>query len=255
MDWTPMIGRYRPVEQDALRILTVVHQLGERPAAPFSAGSEHRWLIDTESQLQHLDHLVRHPIDLAYVLMDQVRSRGSELESRLVDLAPRVRRILGVSRRGRHRPSLLRPFDPGSWQRWDDVLALLSCRGLLRVEPLPIETSSVETLPAGERSHGARNDGPQYVGELRYVVTAEGARWLVESVYAQQPSLVPYRERCELLHAVLPDHLLRPRSRANLGAYLRETSRRLDTISSDEQIRPEDDLLSRLFQATFSEAL
>ncbi len=274
MDWTPMIGRYRPVEQDALRVLTVVHQLGERPAAA-TPGSERRWLIDTESQLQHLDHLVRHPIDLTYVVFDQVRSRGSELEAHLGDLARRVRRILGASRRGRHRPSLLRPFDPGSWQRWDDALALLSCRGLLRVEPLLVETSSVETSsvgtpPAGDRSHGRRYHGPQddgerydrerydrerYDGELRYRATAEGAR-LVESVHEQQPSLAPYRERCELLRTVLPDRLLRPRrSRAILGAYLREISRRLDTFSSDELIRPEDDLLGHLFQSTFSEAL
>ncbi len=255
-----MIGRHRPVEQDALRVLTVVHQLGEQPSAD-GAPAGRRWLIDTESHLQHLDHLARHPIDLAYVLLDQIRSRDSELEPGLRALAGRVRRLLDAPRRGHHRPNLLRPFDPGSWQRWDDALALLGCRGLLRVELLPTATEAAAVgatptamAPAGDRN-GPRRAGPLNDGELRYLVTARGARWLVESVYGRQPSLAPYRERCDLLRNLLPDRLLRPHSRAALSTYLREFSRRLDTFSSDDQIQPEDDLLSRLFQATFSEVL
>ncbi len=248
-----MIGRNRPVEQDAVRVLTVVHQLGEASDPPAGEG---RWFIDTESQLQHLDHLVRHPIDLAYVLMDQARSSldrwhasgatGTELDARTADLAGRVRQLLGAASlrrganrkpRGRHRPSLLRPFDPESWQRWDDVLALLGCRGLLCVEPLP--------------------DGDQGTGELRYRVTSEGSRWLRDSIYPQQDGQAGgiWRQRCDLLRAVLPARLLRPRSHATLGPYLQDTARRLDAYSSDEHIRPEDDLLGHLFQSTFAEEL
>ncbi len=230
MDRTPITGHRRPVEEDAVRVLTVVHQLGEQPADP--AAGAHQWFVDTESQLQYFDHLVRHPIDLAYVLIDQVRSRGSELEARLADLARQVRQLLGATRRRRHRPSLLRPFDPGSWHRWDDALALLGCRGLLRVEPLP----------------DARQPG-----ELRYRLTDRGARWLGEAVYPQDPG--GWRERCGLLRVVLPAALLRPPSPGTLGSYLRDTARRLDAYRGDEQIRPEDDLLGSLFLSTFAEEL
>ncbi len=237
MDWTPIIGRNRPVEHDAVRVLTVVHQLGEQ--SDERATRSLRWFIDTESQLQHLDHLVRHPIDLAYVLMDQVRSRDADFEVRLTDLARRVRQLLGAPRRGRHRPSLLRPFDSGSWHRWDDSLALLGCRGLLRVEP----------LPGHDRA----------AGELRYRVTSGGARWLQDSVYPQQgdPATpgTSYRERCQLLRDVLPAGLLRPRAQETLAPYLRQTAERLDGYRDDEQIRVEGDLLGRLFQSTFAEDL
>ncbi len=244
-----MIGRSRPVEQDAARVLTVVHQLGEQHDGSTPAGE---WFIDTESQLQHLDHLVRHPIDLAYVLMDQVRSglddpraTAAEIGTRLGELAGRVRRLLGAAsgktadgkRRKRHRPSLLRPFETGSWQRWDDVLAVLGCRGLLRVEPAP-------------------GDGGG--GELRYRLTTGGARWLRESVYPRQNevnSTSTTRERCELLRDVLPARLLSPRPDDLLGPYLHDIAERLDTYRGDEQIRPEDDLLGRLFQSTFAEQL
>ncbi len=230
-----MVGRYRPVEQDALRVLTVVHQLGERTADEPPA----RWFIDTESQLRHLDHLVRHPIDLAYLLIDQLRTRPGRLEPPSGDLAPRVRQLLGAPRRGRHRAMLLRPFDRGSWHRLDDALALAACRGLLRVEPL--------TVAEGEGA-GA--------GELRYRLTGGAASWLRGSVYPRQPGLAPYRERCELLREVLPESLLRPRSpEGGLGACLRSTAERLEDFRSDAQLRPEDDLLGRLFQSTFREML
>ena len=239
-----MVGRHRPVEQDSLRLLTIVHQLG---GATEPSTECHRF-IDTESRPQQLDHLVRHPIDLTYVLIDQIRSRGADLESPLEDLARRVRRLLGAPRRGRHRPRLLRPFDAGSWRRWDDALALLGCRGLLRVEPAPVATSTVES------ASGRGGDGR---GELRYRLTSEGARWLRDSVYPRQQGRAERapRERCELLRAVLPSHLLGSEPRPALGSYLRDVERRLDAYRSDEQVRPEDDLLARLFQSTFSEEL
>ncbi len=245
MDWTPMIGRYRPLEQDALRVLTIVHRLGEQPATP---PAEPEWRIDSESQLQHLDHLVRHPIDLAYVLIDQVRSRGAELAIPRADLARRLRRLLGAPRSGRHRPHLLRPFDAGSWQRWDDVLAFAGCRGLLRVEP----------ISAGKRPSAGDSRQEEGLGagiHLRYRLTAEGARWLGQAVYPGGERLTSLRERCELLRTVLPDDLLRPRSQAALAASLRATGERLEDYRRDEQIRPEDDLLGRLFRSTFREAL
>ncbi len=231
MERTPKIERERLGELDAVRLLTVVHQLGELPAEP---PSERRWLIDTESRLRHLDHLVRHPIDLAYVLMDQVRGRGVELESRLAELARQARRLLQAPRRRRRRPHLLRPFDAGSWRRFDDALAVAGCRGLLRVEPLPT----------------GRDEG---AGDLRYRLTAAGARWLRESIYPRRNH--GYRDRCQLLRDVLPAEALHPGPSTALADYLHGVRRRLDELSRDERIRPEDDLLGHLFHGTFAEAL
>lgn len=221
MDWTPVIGRRRPVEQDALRILTVVHQLGERP--------NRRWFIDHESQLQHFDHLVRHPIDLAYVLIDQFRQRP-ELDPRRADVARRIRQLLDTPSLPRRQRSLLRPFEPGSWKRWDDVLAYLDCRALMRTQLL------------ADRG-------------LRYRLTGRGARWLQESVYPSHRGSGTYRERCELLRAVLPASLLQPATAATLGADSSAIGRRLDAYRDEEHVGPEDDLLGHIFQATFREAL
>lgn len=248
-----MIGRHRPVEQDAVRVLTVVYQLGEEPDGHLADGRTAERFVDTESQLQHLDHLVNHPIDLAYVLMDQARSgfppsdaSEAEVDARFGKLARRIRRLLDTTSsrkrsrgkaRQRYRPSLLRPFEIGSWQRWDDVLAVLSCRGLLRVEPVP-----------GEHD-----------GALRYRLTFEGARWLKESVYGPlsfgEAASANWQERCELLREVLPDRLLSPHTGFVLGHYLEELAARLDAYRDDEQVRPEDDLLGSLFQSTFAEPL
>ncbi len=250
-----MIGRYRPIEQDALRILTLVHQLGERPAARSPA--ETRWFIDTESQLQHLDHLIRHPIDLAYVVIDQVRSRGPELETDRRELPGRLRLLLGAPQGGRYRPHLLRPFDPGAWQRWDDVLAFLGCRGMLRVEPMSAESRPSAGDSRQEEGLGQRAlpQAEVFGADLRYRLTAEGVRWLEPSVYPAHASSAAWRERCDLLRAVLPAHLLQPPSQPALAAYLGEIEQRLDTYLRDEQIRPEDDPLGRLFQTTFREPL
>ena len=217
-----MIGNGRPVEQDALRILTIVHQLGERP--------DRRWFIDSEHLLRPLDHLVRHRIDLAHVLMDQVRARPSQLAPRRAELARRVRQLLAAPPQPHHRQAVLRPFEPGPWERLDDVLAYLGCRGLLQVESLP--------------SHA-----------VRFRLTDQADRWLRRSVYPAADGLAPCRERCALLRDVLDPDLLRPEGEPELDAYLQQIDRRLATLRREEQIPLEEDMLSRLFQISFLEPL
>lgn len=244
MDWTPMIGRRRPVEQDALRIATLVHQLGERDGD--------RWFIDSESRLQQLDHLVRHPIDLAYVLLDGLHRRPPEIGG-CREVARQVRRLLDGPSQPRRRRSRRRPFDPGSWERWDDVLGYLGCRDLLRTEPAPQEPEPAARLlgPAPPRQESSEDSDRLLAAHaLRYRLTGRGARWLEESVYPVEESLAPTRERCELLRTMLPRGL----DGAALDEDLAEIGRRLDAYRQEE-IRPEDDLLSHLFQATFKEPL
>ena len=222
MDWTAMIGHHRPVDQDAVCVSTVVRQLGDQAA-------DDRWFIDTERRLQQLEHLVRHPVDLAYLVMHQVR-RDPELGARRSDLSRQVREVLGAQGRQKRRRPVHRPFAPGSWKRGDDALAHLACRDLLRIEPLPPK-------------------------DLRYLLTVRGEQWLEESVYAGTRDRHPYLRRCRLLRSALPDRLLGSRGAAPLDDDLRETGRHLESVRQEEQIRLEEDLLDRVFQATFLESL
>ncbi len=222
MDWTAMIGHRSPVEQDAVCVSTVVHQLGEQTA-------DDRWFIDTERRLQHFEHLARHPVDLAYLVMHQIRERP-ELATQRSDLARRVRDILEAPTRPKQRRPAPRPFDPGSWKRADDTLAYLVCRDLMRIEP------------------SGTND-------LRYLLTTRGAHWLQDSVYAGTPDRHPYRRRCRLLRTALPDGLIQAGSVVSLDDDLLETGRHLDSLRREEQIQLEEDLLERVFQTTFLESL
>ncbi len=235
MDWTPVIGRHRPLQQDALRILIVVHQLGRRSRAAGIHSS-----VETESHLQSLDHLVREPVDLAYVVMDQF-SQQRELRDRRAGLARKVRGLLTPqdprpvrsARRDREqRRSRREPFDPGAWERWDDVLAFLGCRGLLRVQPLP--------------------EKPR---ELAYLLTTGGARLLEEKIYPAHPTASPYVERCRLLSETVFRQRESHLGGAALHNDLREVGQRIEIYRRDEQISIEEDLLNHLFQATFGESL
>lgn len=217
-----MIGRRRPVEQDALRILTIVHQLGWRPAGERGP----RRCIDTENQLLALDHLVRRPVDLAYVLLLEARARP-EPEPQL---ARRVRHLVGATPTRRRRASL-RSFERASWVRCDDALALLGCRALLRVEVLPA------------------------VPDLRYLLTARGAAWLEETANPAADSLAPIRERCRMLRRSLPAAVLERRGDTSLETYLRRTGRRLAALRQEEQIHLEDDLVGHLFEEVFHQRL
>lgn len=220
-----MTGRGRPVERDALRILTILHELGER--AEGARG------LDFESQLQALLRLTRDEVDLALVVLDSShagsRSAGSRQPAERRELAGRVRELLAAPR-GPSRPATGKLLAPTAWRRLDDALALLACRELLRVEP--------------------RADG-----ELRFRLTARAESWLEGSVSPAGETSARLRERCALLRDVLPADLLHPRDEPALEAYLGQAGERLDELRREEQIPPEDDMLGGLFQTVFLETL
>lgn len=217
-----MIGRHRPVEPDAFRILVEIHQLGAR--------QDRRWFIQGERTLQSLDHLVQQPIALAYVALIALRSRDPPA-ALLKEAADRIRRLLNLPRTLRHRRSIAETFEIGTWTRWDDCLAYLKCRNLLAVSPI-------------ERD------------DLRYELTDQAIRWLDDSLSSMAESTAELGrivERCVLLRMVFEPKVLNLPER--LAETLREVGPRLTVYRQEEQLALEDDLISRLFQATFLEPL
>ena len=216
MDWSTLIGRPRPMAQDALRILTVVHQLGE----PVQRSGI--WTVITgESRLQHLEHLVRRPEDLAFVLLNRGPLVPGFAERR-GDLIRRLGRLLSADSDSRHRGP--RRFRSGSWERWDDILAFLGCRDLLRVRSL-------------------RDGSPR----LGYYLTEAGAEYLEGAIYPFDPEVAGYRERCRLIWDFLGPELAPDR---DLASTLQEVARRLESYCIQEQVVAEDDLLNHYCQST-----
>lgn len=212
--------RSAALERDALRLLTVLHQLGREVEMPGFAVA-----LDGETHLLRLDHLVRHPLDLAYVVVDATSSAAPQQQRRRAAQRA-VRRLWsegerGVDRRFRHR------FNPGSWERRDDALSLLVCRGLAVIRPSPEPES-----------------------DLRYLLAEAAARRLETEIYPRQPTLAPILERC----AVVRDFLayLDPGA---LAARLEQLAQRLGSLRREEQVPLEEDLLPRLFFEAFGEPL
>lgn len=231
METKPTPRRPHTLELDALRLAILVHTLGEPGEGDVVAR------IEGESLAQQLDHLVRDPVALAFVVTDRVRAEGQGAEGHDV-LRRRVRQLVGdLARRRGASVDLARPshrFERPSWQRWDGMLSVLTCRGMLHL---------------GVRRQGERHD-------VTYGLTSRGARELARRI-GQNPSLEALRERCRLLG----DALVQPlRSAGELeGETLRQAlddlQQRLEQLRSDEQLGLEDDLLAHFFQKTFGEPL
>ncbi len=221
--------------QDALRILTVVHQLGEPARRPGVLTS-----VAGEGRLQHLERLVRRPVDLAFVLLD-LATLAPGFEQRRGDLIQHLRRLLSADgdthhrRRGEH----LRRFRRGSWERWDDVLVYLGCRDLLRVRPLRDAARPAATQPVAARG-------------LSYLLTDAGAEYLEQSAYPSDPEVATYRERCQLIRDFLGRDFA---AELDLEKTLQEVDHRLESYCHQEQVAAEEDLLDRYYQSTFGEAL
>lgn len=227
MDWTPWIGRRRPVEEDALRVLTVVRELGE----PASEEGFSTCLLG-ELRLQQLDHLIRRPIELAFALI--AAHAGPDADARVAprrraELVRDVRRMVAEGAGERPDGQRLRRFDGGGWERWDDVWAFLGCRQLLEV-----------------RARG----GPG--GGFAYWLTEAGARRLA-GLYVSHPDLETYRRRCRSVRR----HFLPKIAAGSAGSddALGEVGRRLDHFRREHQLSAEDDLLERFFHSTFGEWL
>ena len=235
MDWTDLIGHRRPMESDALRLVTLVHQLGE-PGQGAVARS-----LEGEDLLQALDHLLRHPTTLAYVLMDHFARLDDESQERIV-FARKVRQLLSNERQ-QHQPSRRRrpwetkpdgpvdltiyPFVGPRWQKLDEPLAILAGRNLLQVRVI-----------TGKRPR------------LAYDLPVSTAEWLEQDIYPKDRNSTLYLQLCSIILELLP--VMDGRSWHRLMDEIRHN---LDVFCRDERIPLEQDPLTVLFYQVFQEHL
>lgn len=240
MDWNSLIGRRRPLEIDALRLSTLVHQLGRAPSADESAGGLVRCL-DGEPLLQTLDHLLRYPSTLAYVLTDQFAHRPELAEQRGL-VTRRIRQLL-ANEREQHLPARKRRawqtradgsgspawhhFVPPRWQRLDDVLAFLTSRSLMRV-----------AARSGDRAF------------LSFGLTASAAELLERDLYPKDRNSMLHLQLCGVISDLLPEL-----DGEQWQALLADIEADLEAFRAEEQVTAEQDLLAALFQQTFQERL
>lgn len=221
------------VELDALRLLTVVHQLGE-PLA-----EESTTLLRGERQLLALDHLMRHPEAIALLLVDaferlpQVADKRAALLRRLRWLlgaenappAPTFRRARSRVQGTERRLTMLAAGIP--WRRRDDALAQLTCRALLAIEPL-----------AGQ---------PPLAG---YRITPRGVDLLEQRFYPAVKIAAAYQKRCAAIREYLPDW-----QRLDFESRLAAIGERLEELRREEQLPRELDVVPSLFERVFRERL
>ena len=215
MDSTSTQGLARSTEQDALRLLAVVHHLGD----PVEESGVHSVLVGEERLLAY-DHLSRHPGTLALLLLDRAARDPHEIPSRLVDGLRDL--IAGRDTLDLDLRTLLLPV---RWERRDDALAYLGCRALLRVRPWPEE-----------------GEPPR----LSYWLPDRVAESLDDQIYPAEPALEAIRRRCRLMADYLP---------TEVEIDLSGTRQRFETFRQEEQLDLEDDLLASFFQSIFGEAL
>jgi DNA-binding PadR family transcriptional regulator len=223
---------------DALRLLTLVQQLGDPSGDDAGESESGERVLVGEERLIGFDHLLRHPATLAYVLIDHCR-RLPDLAEKRAALARRIRLLLGdradqapIFRRARSRPAVGegRPslFQPTpSWHRCDDALAYLTSRGLLAI--------------------GIEGSQPP---RLSYRLTTRGADLLEQRFYPSAKSAGAYLQACAALREYWPVGL-----DASIEAVLERTDEGLDQLRQDEQMPLEKDLLPVLFERTFRERL
>jgi hypothetical protein len=228
------------VELDALRLLTLVHQLGEPLAEVGEPLADAKTsLLRGERLLLALDHLVRHPATLALLLIDaferlpQLAGKRAALLRRLRWLldaentppAPTFRRarsrVQGAERRLTLAPAAI------PWRRRDDALAHLTCRALLAVEPLP--------------------GSPPLAG---YRITPRGVDLLEQRFYPAVKIAAAYQKRCAAVREYLPDW-----QTLDFEASLAAIGDRLEDLRREEQLPRELDVIPSLFERVFRERL
>lgn len=223
----------RAAELDALRLLTLVHQLGEPQEAEGEA------LLRGERRLLLLDHLLRHPSTLALLLVDAYE-RLPELGEKRAGLVRRLRWLLGADnappapafRRARSRVQSverrLHFLELGvPWRRRDDALAHLESRALLAVE-----------------ISGGRP--PQ----LGYRIAARGAELLEQKFYPGVKIAGTYLKACAAIREYLPDW-----PQLDFEERLAALADRLETLRREEQVPREADAIPTLFERVFREKL
>ncbi|MEM8993176.1 MAG: hypothetical protein AAGF23_00160 [Acidobacteriota bacterium] len=216
MDWTSLIGRARPAEPDALRLLAVVHQLGEASGDAF--------LLRGEATLIQLEHLVTQPRLLAHLLM-HLHDLDPSWAPRAT-VSRRVRQLIELderrSVRGRRRGTLGASLDFPDLARWrplDDALAAASMRGLLVVEVDGQDAELVYRLqPSGARllddhfyteGHGAARQ-LEVSGVVREFLPRWDGAWIAEQLEDARESVSAFRyaEQIPLERSVLPEIFL-----------------------------------------------
>lgn len=228
----------RAVELDALRLLALVHQLGE-PLAEENASS-----LRGEGRLLALDHLLRHPEQLALLLVDAyerlpelAERRSGALRSGLMRRlrwlfgaenappAPAFRRARSRAQ-GAERRLTFAGFAP-SWRRCDDALAQLTCRALLAVE---VESGQPPTLV--------------------YRLTPRGAELLEGRFYPGVKIAGAYLKQCAAIREYLPDW-----RELDFAGRLEAIAERLEAIRLEEHVPRELDAIPTLFERVFRERL
>ncbi len=230
----------RAVELDALRLLALVHQLGE-PAgeSPGETAEEGVAELRGERRLLALDHLLRHPEQLALLLVDAFE-RLPELAERRAGLIRRLRWLFGAEnappapafRRARSRAQsverrLTLPAFAAPWRRCDDALAQLTCRALLEVEVL---------------------GGQPPV--LVYRLTARGADLLEQRFYPGVKIAGAYLKQCAAIREYLPDW-----RELDFEARFAAIAERLELLRQEEHVARELDAIPTLFERVFRERL
>lgn len=227
----------RAVELDALRLLALVHQLGE-PAGEGAAA------LRGERRLLALDHLLRHPEQLGLLLVDAFERLPEPAERRTgplrAGLMRRLRWLFGAEnappapafRRARSRAEgaqrrLTFAGEAAPWRRRDDALAQLTCRALLVVEVL-----------AGQPP------------ELSYRLTPRGADLLEQRFYPGVKIAGAYLKQCAAIREYLPDW-----RELDFEARAEAIAERLEQVRRDEHLPRELDAIPALFERVFRERL
>lgn len=229
------------VELDALRLLTLVHQLGE----PLEIEGESRFR--GEQSLLALDFLLRHPDTLALLLLDAFE-RLPELGDKKAGLIRRLRWLLGAENSPAS-PAFRRARARGQgaerrltfaelsipWRRRDDALAHLTCRALLLVEA---EAGSPNGSPTGP------------LPDLAFRITARGADLLEQRFYPSVQIAATYLKACTAIRELLPDW-----RQLVFETRLQAIWERLEALRREEQVAREQDVIALLFERTLHEKL
>ncbi len=224
------------VELDALRLLTLVHQLGE----PLE--EEGARLLRGEERLLALDHLLGHPETLALLLLDALE-RLPELKAKSAGALRRLRFLLDAenplptptfhrarSRDLRYERKLTFPTLATPWRRRDDALAHLTCRALLGVE--------------------TRTEGGQKRQILAYRLTPRGADLLEQRFYPSVKIAATYLKQCAAIREYLPDY-----TELDFEMRLASVAERLEDLRREDNLPREQDAAQALFERVFREKL
>ena len=213
-----------PTDGDALRLLAVVHQLGEETETG-------RFRLDGEETLLQLEHLVQQPRLLAHLLI-YLFDQTPAWTGRRATLSRRVRQLIELEeRRGvreRRRGTLGASLDFPSlagWRRLDDILATLSMRGLLEL-------------------------GVPSQGGLYFELRAAGATLLDEHFYSEGREAARQLEVSGVIREFLPRW-----QGAWLAQKLDEARESVAAFRYAEQLPLERPVLPEIFLVTFDERL